>query len=601
MWAISGFVIQKRGDTYNSTYERLLAEDGFIYGVNIPWYRNGNPLFGSVEDRDGNLVAPSYDATAMRDMILNSKAMGFNSVRFWICSQFSGIEIDSVGNVIGLDDYLEDNLRSALSICRDCGMTAELSTFSHIDSSRTQYGQDWYDRHIQIIVNPTIRAQYISNVLPDLCKIFSDYSDVIAFIDVFAEPEGETESANHLGFGTSLSSVRSYIEDVTTAFHNELTNIPVTVASGWDVNPSRYNGLGLDLMGVDLYNADPSAEMTTEGNEDAPIVVLEYGSADSALFIDDDYQTEYMLDFLENAIQKNYKGAYFWLYNGWTADGLKLTHTELGYNNLRPVAAELRSFITGKINSHRHLSISSDIPVKPAMLGSHDPYYVQWIGSSDAQSYTLEGSSNGTVWTTLSSNIAKSTADADGDNLCRISVKTKYVPGQYYYRVTSNGLNGQKIVSDARMIQNPDFSGENLFANGNFESGSLDGWNASSTFSITDTGAYNGDYALLHAQTNTYGQITTSATVKANTEYRFTIWFKASDYDTYGNKLWYRLVDNANSPTCVYGGNQYFFETDSYCAQSFTFQTGDKTDLVFQLQGEKGNVIIDNVILTEIQ
>ena len=96
-------------------------------------------------------------------------------------------------------------------------------------------------------------------------------------------------------------------------------DVPVTACAGWrkydSVYEERYNGLGLDYIGVDIYDDLGVLEPANALKAEKPMYVAEYGPEEKFDW-DDDFQIRNTEAFLCNACANGYFGAFFWFYGG---------------------------------------------------------------------------------------------------------------------------------------------------------------------------------------------------------------------------------------------------------------------------------------------
>ena len=101
---------------YANAYERVMAEDGFIYGIKVPW-------------ADGNLYAcdigagqlpwnnkAQFSLTKWTEILTNCKAIGFNCVSIWLFEQAEGLVVNEAGEVMGVQEEFMTNLEILLDL-----------------------------------------------------------------------------------------------------------------------------------------------------------------------------------------------------------------------------------------------------------------------------------------------------------------------------------------------------------------------------------------------------------------------------------------------------------------------------------------------------
>lgn len=579
-----------------STYDRILNRDGFLYGVNFPWYK-GETWFGSYIDGKGQTVLPTYDETVLNDMLQNCKAIGFNSVQFWLFYHYSGIKVDEVGNILGFDKYFETNLRNTLNAVRKTGLTVTLAVFVHTGEDNLKQGIDWQERAMQPLANPTIRKQYFEKILKPLCSMLDEYRDVIAVIDAYEEPESTVDEKNNFGFGVYFEDALSFVKESCEVIHNNLPGIPVSCASGWGTNLSRYNDLGLDIIGTDIYTDDASVYDPEEQHADAPVVCFEFGPSNSSKNISDEFQIAHTTKFFRNAISAGYRGAYIWMYNGWTGDGHSLITSDIGINNLRPVAAAIRFMIMDNIAEHQQKE--SDDLDKPSMLGTSNPYQVKWIGSRGAENYKLETSKDNKKWTVIDDKINPDAVDDNNDNICVYRLSEIEQGTDCYYRVTASDSDKRTAVSESRKFSIPVITcsdNDNLVKNHNFATGDFTDWSVDTTvFSIENGVGFDGNNYVHLVGNGTWSYLSQSLQVEPNTEYIFTVYQHAPvSSDRVNMKSIFKAV-SFKEGTNLTGDQHYSISDTDWIAYTTTINSGDLSQIDLYFGNGGSEAYIDSV------
>ncbi len=567
---------------YKNTYERILAEDGFIYGINVPWLDSNYANDIGAGHFPWNQES-AFSLDAWERVLTNCKAIGFNAVRIWLFEQGEGIVYDDKGDVIGLQDGFIENLEAILQLSRDLGVNLVITLQPHISYSFYITSVDAYHKFTQMTFIPETRQNYIDKVVTPVCNLFSDYEDIIVALDIYAEPEGDISGPHgntSQPYGTTWEVMTEHILQVGSKVKEILPDIPITAASGWQnfnsLKRGYYNNLGLDLIGIDIYNDFGDVYYGTnnakhyESIKDLhltrPAWVMEFGPITSSNW-SDNFQTQSTISFYESAKEAGYKGAFYWMY-GHAASGEALTL--IGRNNqLRPVAAAIRLFINDIKKERMGIDIEID---KPIFLYGNDALNIQWFGSRSASHYNLERSTDRTNWITIEQNLSPEVVD-DGTYICTYQ-DTSVTPGiKYYYRVTVYGYDGDSLTSDIsegyamKKITCP--PEENHIVNIGFETGALDPYVVygaspdAGIFGITSSDVNEGQYAMFINGVGGWGigayQI---VELKPNTEYTFTMFAKASGE---GNSAWNILRNWAHigqSKQFIYDGQWRYYTMD---------------------------------------
>ena len=583
-------VLGKSNDPKN-TYERILDRDGFIYGSVMHQY-SGKNIFGARTEMVGpksQVSLPSYDEAVMRDVLQNHKAMGLNSISFWLFNYYAGIEIDEVGNILGLDEYFEKNLRSVLDLCREYDVTASLATYIHPGEMMQQNGVTNYymERIMQPIVNPEIRQQYVEKVLYPVSDIVKDYEDIVIMMDVFAEPESTIDGRNDYAFSTDWETTYDFIKASVQAFKEKLPNMPVTCASGWGSHISLYNDLGLDIIGTDVYTSDGSVYDPSDQTADAPVIAREFGKDDTGR--DEEIQTAHAIKFLDNAIKAGYVGAYFYQYNGWNTEQASLTKAYTAVNDLRPICASLSYYIADRIAKHRGVDNSGEtVAEAPQVLGLNNPFIVNWIAAREADKYTIEGSKDNKNWTVLVDDLLPEDVDADGDSMCQYRLSEIAQGGAYYYRIKVVNFYGKETYSPARKCNIPLITcadEDNLLKNNSFETGDLSEWvtdGNSRFFPVEESvgGTFGTKAAHITKGGGAWPYCYQTVSVKPNTDYVVTVVYSCDSLQSISAQKSVWKVGYGNPHKGIILDNIYFGVSDTeWLIDTVTVNSGDMDSL----------------------
>lgn len=457
--------------------ERIMEETGFVYGVNVPWITHGKSLGNSGVSmlQGGNPVEIDNLETYER-IFTNIKAIGFNAVSLWMFTNMEGIKMDSQGIVEGFDDQFLKNLDKTLKLGQDLDLPVNITLQPHLDEVYNRSDKHSYDVMTQCVVNPDAREAYIKKIILPLCDVLKKYESNLLAVTTYCEPEMDTY-ADYGGyvFGTSFDKVAEFVTEVTAAARKKLPNIPFSVASGSDpYRAYRYNDCGLDIIGVDVYNNQGTVPDVKASNVTKPMWMTEFGELyTGGNTTSNDFHMANFMNFLDNAHEQGYVGAFYWYFNGLPP--LSMIKNNKNYSDLRPIASALRSRI---LDEQYALANIENVADTPSILYSDDPMYLSWMSSRSAETYTIEYSQDGKKFEILDTVEADKVTNESG--VCSYALGSVKKQGvDYYWRVSVTTYEELKATSDVKKYYLPRYTCEpedNLLTNTDFESGDYSGW-----------------------------------------------------------------------------------------------------------------------------
>lgn len=610
-----------KSKTYDCLYDKLLAEKGFIYGVNEPWVGSGhttNCAIGgkTIDELLGNGRTHESPVDEYRRAFTNIKAIGYDAVKIWLFSGLNGIRVTEYGDILGYDDYFWDDFTAVMDIAQELGLAVDLTILPHQESYlSTQYtyasdGQMLYNALTQFVVNPDYRQNYLDKIIKPLCrKLNSDYRDTILSITVYCEPEGDTygdtngtDISGNYTYGTSWEQLCDFMNDAVACVKEYLPKVPTTVTSGW--NPYKtynYNDVDVDVVGVDVYNNSGNVPNPVDSMVNKPMWLTEFGPDNSDGYNHSDtFQMAYAVNFYDNAIEAGYTGAFQWMFSGTAPE--TITRDPQSYSQLRPVASIMHYRFIDEANERNGID-GDTVADKPALLYGDDALTLQWIASRNAESYSVELSYDGGKNFTKFADYTDVSAITNSSNICGVDISTVTQGRDITFRVTVTTEDGLIAVSDPLTMFIPKFTcsdEKNLIVNGGFETGDFTGWIADAGMTVVkgeevgDT--HRGDYCFkLPGDRANYQWkgISQIVQLEANTTYRITYYSKHTD-DKY-NKLFKVYSDTTSYINDLIGrGGEYTMNT-------YTFTTGDTAEEVtVRFANDYEPIYIDSVYLFKV-
>lgn len=445
MSAKSGF--EYNGVTYNSRYERTLAEDGFIYGMVQPW--EGNDVGFGNSDLTG--TKKYYDEEVYYETLLNCKAMGVNSVKIWVFRGLMGLDFDEYGNATIDQDFMK-NLESCIKLAKKIDIGITLTIFPHLDYSLHRYGKDKYDIGTQFMFDPEKHDDTMKNVIKPFAEFVKKYEDTITMLEIICEPDGDVNDPSQGStkpFGPTWDTMIKFITKCEQTIHSVMPNMPVTVASGngdWNkLQDGTFNKMGLDIIGNDVYNDTGELADLSTLKLNAPAILGEFGLKSTDNW-SDEFQIRVYRAFFENAKAGGYVGAFAWhlgfKHNPGHLSSQSFTNPD---GSLRPAVAAIH-FMTLDNKYER----TGDTPLidKPVFLGGSDHKNIKFFGSRTADRYEIYRSTDKTNWTKIQEYDAFEIDN--GYYICNFSDATAQVGKTYYYRIKAiSDMDEAETFSDA--------------------------------------------------------------------------------------------------------------------------------------------------------
>ena len=96
------FVFTYNGEKYDCEFDRLMAEDGYVFGIDDNWYGTYSQKQTVLGDNEIITAAPAYLQGQVERRLYNMKALGYNSVNVWIHKDLGGFTFDDDGKITGL-------------------------------------------------------------------------------------------------------------------------------------------------------------------------------------------------------------------------------------------------------------------------------------------------------------------------------------------------------------------------------------------------------------------------------------------------------------------------------------------------------------------
>ena len=579
--ANGNFVFTYNGKTYNSEYDRLMAEDGYIYGIDDNWYGTYNQQQTVLGTNEILNVPPAYLQGQVERRLYNMKVLGYNSVNVWIHKDLGGFTFDSDGKITGLNESFTTNLRYLLESCRKMNMNLVPSLLNPGTATNYNQGVDglspeqiWF-KYFRFYYDEEMRKAYI-DALSETLAILAEYQDVITMINLAVEngtqlindPSFENQNYGSR-FGVTWEDYASLLNEMHAASKALMPHVPTTVEDvAWPCNSFKYNDLDVDILGYNYYGKKPSAELVMEDRfMTRPAYIGEFNihyDASEVRRSDEATRGMYLTNLLDYYYHNGYMGSFYFFYYASGDVGYSFFRSQTSSDKYEDFCAFV-PMLTYKIRDLKNEYHGAEgVMDKPGLLYNHDSATNYWVSARGAEYYILERTEDGGVtWKTIADDIDVNTYMLS-NGLMAYEDKTREEDKVYNYRVTAVNGKGEKSVSDMGNDTSV-FEPINVFVDaegnydGGFEQGSLlegswgtmsdvansSGWYERLTYGndvgvilkdkeMARTGEHCfyvnlfegvGDYGMW-TETNTMSCWTYNLELQPNTTYTLSYWYK---------------------------------------------------------------------------
>jgi len=417
----SGVSLSWRGGT--TEIEKILERDGYIEGIWYPWFQHSflghclspNKMCAEVLGSDNWLKVgiDQYGAINIYREIYNLKALGFNIMGYEGSPYGEGVKYGPNGEVLGIEEEYITNVRRLLDMCKEIGMPVLWTVCFHSTTLNDYYedGKYAWDIVAQAYSDPDVADQYAEKFVKPLCKVLAEYPETVVMIASGVELENEindSEIGNHFDmrelYGVTQETMLYFLDAVTDAVNEVLPNVPVTNC-GNSSDHTIYEGINLDFLGRNYYNANSRAPSIDELRATGPTIVTEFGLGDGVV-VEDEVWTIKQIQFRDNFISEGHVG---WMYWDWSNQGYGGAYDLLvaggkSTTDFRAGAYAIHYYIETYRAAHRGEDVVLDKPVLFCNKGSGT---IEWISSRQATSLDLLRSTDGgKTWKTLLKGVA---------------------------------------------------------------------------------------------------------------------------------------------------------------------------------------------------
>jgi len=515
------FTFEYDGKTYNSSYERLLAEDGFMYGVDWDWFSNsvnGNNVLGYEEI---NGYPSDFRAAYVTRSLYNLKALGRNALGTWVGPKGSFTYDHDTGLVTGLDETFKENLVGLLEACRQtetlfipCLLTHWYGASYTQDEERGRLSIEQKEFYFRFYHDEEAREYFLENGIAEICKILADYQDVVGVVALTIENGTNMNDTANGGLWANQVVAWSDFAELHNAMHDTvkkyMPNVYTSVEDNGGIyyNMCKYNDLKVDLIGPQQYanNGNQNEFYTTEHMTVRPGYVGETNYSWNG-----DKYDSVTIEFLDSVLLRHYKscrkngrtGAFhFCVTQQYEQDRWSyfMSSNMDDYETMRNYLVPLSYIIYDLKLEHRANEIDTQISnrytwngEKPQLFYNNDSENNYWVPIRGASYYRVERSENGGAWKVVGDNL--NPLDYTIDNGLMKFVDTSIEStSTYQYRIVAVLSDGREVVGDSGNVMTR-FTPTEYFvdAEGNYVGGFEHGsWFAGSVANFDETGNSNG-------------------------------------------------------------------------------------------------------------
>ena len=590
----------------------ILARDGYLEGIWFPWLTHDDLGHGFTANETmveyvghawSTVGIDKYSDKYLLEQIYNLKALGFNIMGYEGSIYAEGVVFDANGDVVGIkQDYL-DNARRFLDLCRQAGMLVLWTVCCHSTSAVSYYNLEVWYRMTQMYAVKEVADHYAQRFVKPLCAMLAEYPDVVVMCATTSEVENEMHDPDMGNFadsretyGVTRESMLYFINTVADTLAECLPNVDRTLCGSTD-NMTMYAETDLTFLGHQEYNSGSSADDISKFRSPLPMLATEFGLGDGK-YPDENALVDAQITFRENFRNKGWSGWFMWCWQPNSGgSSYDLIAKDGALTDFRLVAYELHDYIEEYRAAYRGETVSLNTPT---MLFNKGDGTVEWMKPTQSHTYKLERSVNGGTWQTVATSGA--TTDTVGR---KYTYKDTTLPtsGTVQYRVTATA--GGVSVTSASNVVDIVPPPTNLAKNGGFESG-LNNWTLfgnSGTYRVTDAAARTGSHSLeLDYGSAEWQGVYQVLTVKPNTNYTLTYYYKHASDDTANNTYCFAREGDIYSETLIGQAYMNGGHSSEWRQETISLRTGDTDTLCIDFRVVAGShTYIDDVTLCEAQ
>jgi hypothetical protein len=224
-------------------------------GANLPWIAYGQDFGASAWRPQGGVARPDR-RERMRRELGRLAASGATLVRWWLLGDGRAGLRESHGHVLGLDDWLVDDLHAAADALRETQLRAifVLTDFLWFHPRRVEGGVRLFGRR-HLVRDADLRTRLIERVFAPIAETFAAEPAIAAW-DLMNEPEWAVLAVGTLDPRRSVSrrEMHSFLRELAVLFRARARQ-PVTVGLASARWLALLDGVPLDFLQVHWYES----------------------------------------------------------------------------------------------------------------------------------------------------------------------------------------------------------------------------------------------------------------------------------------------------------------------------------------------------------
>lgn len=597
------FDFEKEG--YANAFDKLMADDGFVYGIDYNYMGGNTSQFASLAKNNIIGNAPSFNEYLANVDVYNMKAFGFNAIGWWLLGHAEGVYFDEDGYATGLDPEFTENLRTLLDVCRkyDMKMVPLLLTHgcanNYGNGSGTESATEIVHKYFKYYWDQSARDDLIENVINPILDVFTEYQDVVIAVSLMVENASGLVQDADAGYsrgntGTTWENWKKLVSDLNAAVKAKLPNMYTTIEeagpadeqSGTQEVLYRQNELDVDFISHNYYHSTGYIMNHGAGMVTKPGFIGEYnggGPGDS----DAEYYGKVKSNFMQSAKDGGWLGSFFFSWQAGGVDYQFMTGTTTNYESFHGWTSAMKYKMTDMQNEHDGITRGTvEASTLLANKGSSDVYWI--VGRGTTHSDLLRSDDGGKTWKTVAKDIDHDTASID-NGFVKYTDTGVSAGMNFCYKVVSYDDEGNSATSKPNNCEDF-FEAKDIMVNGGFED-ELNGWENNSNRGgvLTTEDAASGTYALKidkesgEIGTN-YGATSIDVPVEPKKQYLLTFKYKVTKAAAGdGSGPYVQIVDDKGQNICYaayYGGAVTDTEVDNgWASTGMIFSSNELTSV----------------------
>lgn len=555
--SIEEFEFEKQG--YKNAWDMLLAEDGFVYGVDYNYVGDNVNFPNSLGSNHLLNKSATYNSYLANADINNMKALRFNATSYWLLQDGQGIQFDDNGLAIGIDEEFLNNFRDLLNICRKTDMKLLPALVPHGVASNYNDGgpagnpEQIYYKYFRYMWDDEALDAFIKNVINPVLDVIYEYQDVVIAVacvvenatDMVDDPEAGFYQSNR--YGTTWENFANFVNQLHRAVKAKMPDMYTSIEEAGVNDPTtgtheklyrQNDDLEVDFISENYYNNNGNIEPHSVGLTTRPGYIGEMNGGGPATDLNAaEYWKSVKNNFHKSAKQGGWLGAFFFSWKAGGVDYQMITGNTTDYATYTPWAVNFRYTILDGIYEFRGVKRPAvEASAVMANTGGDTAYFIPGRGAVE---FDLERSiDGGTTWQKVNSERITVDDNSTDNGFVKYKDTTLAKGMTFAYRVVSYDDEGNSVTGEPNNFEEF-FVPENLLSasDAGFESnGTMGGWTHVNAGKISSEDKHSGEYSFLVDKSDAdntnanYGADYIDVTVKPNTMYKLSFWYNCVDF-----------------------------------------------------------------------